>query len=156
MCTHSRDLSLTRRLLTLLTGIWSHGDIHTTDIEFGRLFAKFIETSRSDGERPTTQDVLKLHKTLLDAVDAAKAKGFAKDPAEKVATRMDVCYKANLQIEYFNIKPLCRAIITIIENPEQRKSHFEQQLVRLVRTEWTAGLSESTHQLSRLRDSKSY
>jgi hypothetical protein len=41
-----------------------------------------------------------------------------------------------------SISNLCRAIITIIENPEQRKSHFEQQLVRLVRTEWTAGLSQ--------------
>ena len=123
--------------------IWSHGDIHTTDIEFARFFAKFIETSRSDGETPTTQDVLKLHKTLLDAVDIAKTKGFAKDdPAELVAPGIyDVCFKGNRQIEYFNIKPLCRALIIIIENPiKQRKSHFEEQLVRLVRTEWTAGL----------------
>jgi hypothetical protein len=143
--THSSDLSLVRKLLTLSIGIWSHGDIHTTDIEFGRLFAKFIEISRSDGERPTTQDVLKLHKTLLDAVDTAKAKGFAKeDPMEKIAPGIrDVCFKANYQIKYFNIKPLCRALIIIIENPiAQRKSHFEQQLVRLIRTEWTAGLSQ--------------
>jgi hypothetical protein len=77
------ETSLVRKLLTLSTGIWSHGDIHTTDIEFGRLFAKFIETSQSDGEKPTTQDVLKLHKTLLDVVDTTKAKGFTKeDPTE--------------------------------------------------------------------------
>jgi hypothetical protein len=154
MCTHSRDLSLTRKLLTLLTGIWSHGDIHTTDIEFGRLFAKFIETSRSDGERPTTQDVLKLHKTLLDAVDAAKAKGFAKDPAEKVATRMDVCYKANLHIEYFNIKPLSR------HNYYNRESGTAQISLRAAIGSFSPngmdGRTQSTHQLSRLRDSKSY
>jgi len=34
-------------------------------------------------------------------------------------------------------------LIIIIENPtEQRKSHFEQQLVRLIQTGWTAGLSQ--------------
>jgi hypothetical protein len=33
-------------------------------------------------------------------------------------------------------------LIIIIENPiEKRRSHFEQQSVRLIRTEWTAGLS---------------
>jgi hypothetical protein len=139
------ETSLLRRLLNISTEIWSHGDIHTTDIEFGRLFAKFIETSRSDGERPTTQDVLKLHKTLLDAVDTAKAKGFSKeDPAEKIAVGIrDISFKANHQIEFFNIKPLCRALVIIIENPtKQRKSHFEQQLVRLIRTGWTAELSQ--------------
>lgn len=127
-----------------MTGIWSHGDIHTTDIEFGRLFAKFIETSRSDGERPTTQDVLKLHKRLLDAVDTAKANGFSKEyPEEKFFPGIgDVCFKANHQIEYFNIKPLCRALIIIIENIQQRTRNFDQQLVRLIRTEWTAGLSQ--------------
>ncbi|RDL35216.1 uncharacterized protein BP5553_07147 [Venustampulla echinocandica] len=91
------------------------------------------------------QDVLKLHKILLDAIDAAKDKGFAEDdPAEKIAPGTgDVCLNANHQIKYFNIKPLCHALIIIIENPmEQRKSHFEQELVRFVRTEWTTGLSQ--------------
>jgi len=140
---------LSRHLLNLLIGIWSHGDIHTTDIEFGRLFAKFIEASRSDGETPTTQDVLRLHKTLLDAVDAAKAKGFAKEyPTELIAHGThDNCFKSHHQIEHFNVKPLCRALILIIENPikpsRQRNPHFEQQLVRLIRTGWTAGLSHS-------------
>ncbi len=142
--TSSRALSLRRRLLILLIEMWSHGDLHTTDIEFGRLFAKFIKTSRSDGERPTTQDVLKLHTALLDAAVAEKAKGFAKeDPAEERFPGIrDFCFKAKHQIEYFNIKPLCRALIMIIENPQQRNSHFEQQLVRLVRTGETAGLSQ--------------
>jgi len=144
-CFLQEAASLPSRQLNLWIEIWSHGDIHTTDIEFGRLFAKFIETSRSDGEKPTTQDILRLHETLLDAVETAKANGFTKDdPAEKIAPGIrDINFKANHQIEYFNIKPLCRGLIIIIENPtEQRKSHFEQQLVRLIQTGWTAGLSQ--------------
>jgi hypothetical protein len=125
-------------LLTLLTGIWSLGDIHTKDIEFCRFFAKFIRASRSDGEKPTTQDVVELHKTLLDAVDSAKIKGFANDYTP------DILFKSNHQIEYFNIKSLCRALIIIIESPtKQLNSHFEQQSVRLIRTGWTAGLSRA-------------
>lgn len=132
-------------MLTLPTEIWSHGDIHTTDIEFGRLFAKFIRTSRNDGERPTTKDVLKLHKNLLDAADTARGKGFIKeDPVEKIFPGIrDVRFKGNHQIEYFNIKPLCRALIIIIESPtKQLNSHFELQKVRLIRTGWTVGLSQ--------------
>lgn len=121
-----------------------HGDDHTTDIEFGSLFAKFIVTSRSDGEIPSTQDVLNLHNTLLHAIGPAKANGFNKDDCPPQAPGLyDICYKFSHQIEYFKIKPLCRALIVIMEHSnEQRKPHFEQLLVRLVRTEWTAGLNQ--------------
>jgi hypothetical protein len=54
-----------------------------------------------------------------------------------------VCYRGKHQIEYFNIKSLCRALIIILDHStEQRKSHLEQQLVCLVRTSWVAGVGQ--------------
>jgi hypothetical protein len=105
--------SLLRKLITLLTGIWLYSDIYTKDIEFGYLFAKFIEISCSDSERPKTQDVLKLYKMLLDAVNTAKAKGFAKKYlAEKITSIIyNVCVKPNHQIKHLNIKALCCTLI---------------------------------------------
>ncbi|RDW91554.1 hypothetical protein BP5796_02719 [Coleophoma crateriformis] len=124
---NTRGISLYKYILD----IWSHGDIHTTDVEFGRNFATFMQASHSDGERPTTQGVLKLHTKLLDAAGTAKANGFSKnDPLEKDYPDItDMSFKANHQIEYFNIKPLCRTLIIKIESPDsQLNSPFEQQL----------------------------
>ena len=87
--------------------------------------------------KPTAQDILKLHKTLLDEVGREKAEGFTTDSFSAH------CFEADYQIEHFNVKALCKALIVIIENPiARRTSHFEEQLVRLVRTAWTAGFSQ--------------
>lgn len=82
---------------------------------------------------------------LLDAADTAKAEGFIKDyPEEKIRPGIrDTCCKGNHRIEDFNIKPLCCALITIIENPPGlRTFKFEEQSIRSIRMGWTAGFSQ--------------
>lgn len=131
------------KLYTFLFEQWvlSHGgDVHKVDLEFARFFAKLILIGHRKGPA-TTQELLPLHQALCEASTTAKHAGFEKDVEEQYKLFANNYFLAGHQTEFYDIRPLYRALIMVIEKqiPED-EPNFELQRVKLVRTGYTTGL----------------
>jgi hypothetical protein len=105
--------------------------------EFQRFFAKLVCFE----DETTTQQILTMHKALVDATQAALHGGFVKH--DNWGYCRDTHFIGGHQIEFFKIKPLLRALIIIIaKNLPEEACNFEELEVRLVRTRVTEGLSQ--------------
>jgi hypothetical protein len=118
---------------------WSPGDVHKLDIEFARFFAKLVGVTSNPS--PTTQQIIMLHEALCDASRTAHGTGFVKE--DNWDNLMDIDFIGGHQVEFYNIKPLLRALIIVIDKRNPRNEpNFEKQEVRLVRTGATTGLRQ--------------
>ena len=116
---------------------WCHGTVHKLDIEFQRFFAKLVEFEQES----TTEQIVTMHKAMIEATQAAHREGFVKNNNTYYCRNNH--FIGGHQVEFFRIKPLLRALIIIIakELPEEA-TNFDQLEVRLVRTGFKEGLSQ--------------
>lgn len=123
--------------------VLSHGgDVHKVDLEFARFFAKLIRIRFPNANGPaTTQELLPIHQALCEASTAAKHAGFEKEVDEQYKLDFNHYFLGGHQTEFYNIKPLYKALFMIIEKQiPENETNFELQKVRLVRTGYTTGL----------------
>jgi len=121
------------------------GDIHKLDIEFARFFAKFIAFVDT---KVTTPQILDVHKALIGLALDTDRGGIFKEGGDDRHSQ-DQWFINGSQEEFFNIKPLLKALIIIIDkrvyrsNPETgEEKDFMKQEVRLVLTGPTPDLSQ--------------
>jgi len=121
--------------------VLSHGgDVNKVDLEFARFFAKLIRIRFPNGPA-TTQELLLIHQALCEASTAAKHAGFEKEVDEQYKLTSNDYFLAGHQTEFYNIKPLYKALFMIIEKQiPENETNFEMQKVRLVHTGCTTGL----------------
>jgi hypothetical protein len=121
--------------------VLSHGgDVHKVDLEFARFFAKLICIRFQNGPA-TKQELLPIHQALCEASTAAKHAGFEKEVDEQYKLDSNEHFLAGHQTEFYNIKPLYKALFMVIEKQiPENETNFELQKVRLVRTGYTTGL----------------
>ncbi|KAH9223962.1 hypothetical protein DL95DRAFT_517257 [Leptodontidium sp. 2 PMI_412] len=116
---------------------WARGKIHKRDLEFGRYVAKLVMLGWPD-RLASTDEVLDVHRALIERYEETKPK----IPLIEDDDRYHLQYHGYInkqQSEYFNIRPLFRALIIILEKPNF--SDAPNQDVLLVRTGVEDGLS---------------
>ena len=116
---------------------WCPGSVPRLDIEFQRFFAKLVVIQRES----TSEQIVTMHKAMIEATQAAHREGFAKN--DNAYHDRDHYFIGGHQVEFFRIKPLLRALIIIIDKefPDE-ETDFDQLEVRLVRTGLKEGLSQ--------------
>lgn len=119
---------------------WWPDDIHKLDVEFAHFVAKLVCIAGGTERRPTTQHLIKVHEALWEASLAGREKDFTK---EEYGT--DFHFIGGHQVEFFNLKPLLRALFIVVDKRfDERTSKevdFDAQKVRVVRTGRTTGLT---------------
>lgn len=119
---------------------WAPGGIHKLDIEFARFFAKLVGIARAPP--PTTEEIVSIHQELCEASQIARETGFAKK--ENWTHIYDYLFTGGQQTEFYNIKPLLRALIIVIDKRiSETETDFDKQEVRLVLTGFSTGLSRA-------------
>ncbi|KAG4430118.1 hypothetical protein IFR05_014402 [Cadophora sp. M221] len=116
---------------------WARGRIHKRDLEFGRYVAKLVMLGWPD-RLASTNEVLDVHRALIERYEETQPKIPLMDENDRYSLQYHG--KINtLRSEYFKIRPLFRALIIILENPNF--SDAPNQEVLLVRTGAEDGLS---------------
>jgi hypothetical protein len=100
--------------------LWSHGDIHKLDIEFGRPFAKLVSIMQE--RPPSTKELIQLHEALCKASRVTHQTGFVKE--DNYNWSADHHFIGGQQLEFYKLKPLLRALIIVI-NKRIDEAHYD-------------------------------
>lgn len=111
---------------------WTRGNIHTTNVEFYRNFAKVIAFETPEGEIPGPKDILALHKSLIARLEETRPKFDTCGREEALYGGLvdHLIYNPENR-RHFKIKPLFRDLVIVLEGPAGNNvADFPVTLVR--------------------------
>jgi hypothetical protein len=117
---------------------WSRGNIHSTDVEFSRFFAKLVAIQDPEPKQSiSVNGVISIHSALIEQLRAAESQFADQDYENQNPYITGGLGFHHEQREYYKLEPLFRALLVIIDEPTIDAT---TQQVHLVRTGVTTGL----------------